>query len=225
MTYRLIIGNKNYSSWSLRAWLLFKVFEIPFEEQVVPLFTPEFQQFKQDWAPLRSLPALSLEHEGGRQLIWDSLAIAELLHERHPEAGIWPGEPGARATARCLAAEMHSSFGALRDQLPMHLKRRHGDFEPSPEVLADTARIAEIWRWASEAWGGDGPYLFGSAFTAADAFFVPVATRFRTYAIALDARSQAYCQALLDHPATRQYLDEALAEPWVITREQVMAFS
>ena len=196
MTYTLIMGNRVYSSWSLRTWLMFKAFGIAFEHQVVPLYTPDFERFREDHFPTKQVPTLVASDGGERTLVWDSLSITEFLHERHPEANIWPPDASARAAARSLCAEMHSGFKALRSTMPMNLKRRYRRFVPDADTRADIERIQGLWEWASSNWS-DGPYLFGRSFTAADAFFSPVASRFKTYAIDLDGRSAGLCRPAL----------------------------
>lgn len=219
MDYELILGNRVYSSWSLRVWLMFRPFGIPFQHRVVPIYTSEFEAFQTECYPARQVPTLRLSDDLGKTVVWDSLAIAELLHERHPEAGLWPSDPAARATARSLCAEMHSGFRALRSTMPMNLKRTYSTFRPSPEAQIDIERILDLWNWTTAKWT-DGPYLFGSKFTVADAFFAPVATRFRTYSIGMDPRTEAYADTLLSHPDTREFVAEAMLEPWVMKHNE-----
>jgi len=219
MTYTLIMGNRVYSSWSLRGWLVFKAFDIAFKHRVVPLYTPEFERFREDHFPARQVPALLVNDESGRTVLWDSLSITEFLHERHPEANIWPSDPSARAAARTLCAEMHSGFKALRSAMPMNLNRRYQHFVPDADTRADVERIVGLWDWASKNWP-EGPYLFGRAFTAADAFFSPVASRFRTYGIDLDDQSQSYADLLLSHSANKEFYDDAQAETWVMEHNE-----
>lgn len=218
--YKLILGNKVYSGWSLRAWLLFKHFEIEFEHQVVPLYTDEFEKFRKDCFPARQLPALLAMQDQGSTIVWDSLSIAEFLHDQHPEAGIWPIDPIQRAAARSLCAEMHSGFKSLRSKMPVNLKRMYKNFRPDPDTLADIERIVILWSWAQSNWGGEGPYLFGNKFTAVDAFFTPVASRFKTYSIDLDDRSRAYMNVLLCHPATEDFYEDAQYESWVMEHNE-----
>ena len=217
--YTLILGNKAYSSWSLRGWLLLKRSGARFEERVVPLDRPGFKAEILAHSPSGRVPALV----AGKLTIWDSLAIAEYLHERHPEAGLWPEDPAARAMARSVTAEMHAGFSALRERLPMDLKRAPrapGGCDTGDAALsADIARIAEIWtdcrsRAPSHAPGG-GPFLFGK-FCAADAFYAPVATRLRGYGVALEGAAAAYRDALLAWPDLVAWTEAAQAEPWVI---------
>lgn len=221
MSYTLILGNKTYSSWSLRGWLLFEPFGIAFEHRVVPLHTAAFTAFQRDNFPARQVPTLIVERDGRTTTIWDSLSIAEYLHERHPDAGIWPGAGDARAEARSLCAEMHAGFMALRRTMPMNIRRRYKTFAPDAEASADIERVCALWRWTRERRGAGGPFLFGERFTAADAFYAPVASRFRTYDVTLDASSAAYVDAVLSHPATEAFYRDAGAESWVLEHNEM----
>jgi len=221
--YTLYLGNKNYSSWSLRGWLAAKLSGAPFREVIVQLsgvYNHEWRKF----SPTARVPAL---HDGD-VVVWDSLAIAEYLAERH--AGMWPVDPVARAHARSIACEMHSGFSHLRNDMTMCIKERV-DVRPwSPGLATDIARVAEIWTGARQRFGKDGPYLMG-AFSLADAFYAPVAFRFRTYGVALDGTAGAYLEALAAHPFLREW--EAAAreetavieadEPRVIYRDKIAA--
>ena len=219
----LILGNKAYSSWSLRGWLLMKHSGAQFEERVIPLFRPGFKAEILAHSPSGRVPAL----KAGDLTIWDSLAIAEYLHERYPEAGLWPEDPEVRAVARAVTAEMHAGFAVLRERLPMDLKRAPiapgkgpmGD----PALDAEIARIVEIWtdcrsrvprRGPSRAAGGSR-FLF-EKFCAADAFYAPVATRFHSYGVALEGAAAAYRDALLAWPDLATWTEAARAEPWSI---------
>ena len=202
----LVIGNRNYSSWSLRPWVFLRHFAVPFEEVRLALDTPEFSRDIARWSPSARVPVL--HHDG--MVIWDSLAICEYVHELHPAAALWPRDAAARARARAVSAEMHSSFAALRRDMPMDLCARKPGHGHSPDALADAARVQAIWREAISASGG--PFLFG-AFTIADAMFAPVATRFRTYGVPLDAVTQAYVDTIYALPAMVTWLRDAAAEP------------
>ncbi len=216
MRYHLVMGNQAYSSWSLRGWLLLEAFDIDFDHEVVPLYVPGYARFTNEHYPANTVPTL-LAYDGDDKLtIWDSLAMAEFLHERHPDTGIWPEEAQARAAARCLCAEMHSSYDALRSTMPVNVRREYKNFEPNAEARANIDRIEGLWRWARERWGGAGPYLFGANFCAVDAFYAPVASRCRTYSVTLGAESQAYTDALLAHPATQAFYAAGQAESWVL---------
>lgn len=205
MQYKLIMGNQAYSSWSLRGWMLLRAFEFEFEHEVVPLYEPGWERFVDVNYPANTVPTLQVGEGDDRILIWDSLAIAEYLHERHPEAGLWPGDLAARAAARCLCAEMHSSYFALRSTMPMNVRRQYSTIRADAETRADLDRIEDLWAWVRSKWGGSGPYLFGDRFTTADAFYAPVASRCRTYQVPLKPDSQRYVDALLEHPATREF--------------------
>ena len=221
MHYKLIMGNQAYSSWSLRGWLLLRAFDIEFQHQVVPLYTPEWKQFLADHFPATTVPTL-LVGEGDDQItLWDSLAIAEFLHEQHPAAGIWPRDRQARAAARCLCAEMHSSYAALRSSMPMNVRRAYKTVRADDETRADIDRIEQLWAWFASSWGGAGPYLCGDRLSAVDAFFAPVASRFRTYNVTLDPAAQAYVDALLDHPATREFYAAGRRETWVLKQVEL----
>lgn len=218
-TYTLVIGNKRYSSWSLRGWLLFHAFEIPVEERLVPMYTPEFEALAKEIAPARQVPTLVHQEHGARHVVWDSLAIAEYLAERHPQAGHWPAVSVARARARCLAAEMHSGFAALRREMPMNLRDALPGRGMGSGVKEDILRISSLWEdTLSRFNAGDGPYLFGAEYCVADVFFTPVALRFETYGVALDRTAAEYADALRGHPSVVAWREAAAAEPWVENR-------
>ena len=206
--YQLSITNKNYSSWSLRPWVLMRQLDIPFREQLTPL--PEdgsdpYPVFRA-LSPTGRVPCL---HDGST-VVWDSIAIAEYLAERHP--GVWPSDPVARAWARCAAAEMHAGFGALRSQCSMNCGIRVRLDAISPALARDVSRLGEMWSEGLSRFGG--PFLAGAAFTAADAFFAPVAFRIQTYGLRLDEPAQAYAARLVALPAMRSWYEEAIAERW-----------
>jgi glutathione S-transferase len=208
----LYIGNKNYSSWSLRAWLALKHVGTPFKEVVIPLEsggtpTTAIRQH----SPSGKVPALRY----GEMVVWDSLAIGEYLAEEFHQARLWPTERVARAFARSVSAEMHSGFANLRSQLPMNVRRAPITLKLTPEVETDVARIVAIWGEARRRFGAGGPYLFGR-FSLADAMFAPVATRFRTYGVPMDEVTSAYVATIHDHPAMREWVAEVKAEPWAI---------
>ncbi|MCB2128414.1 MAG: glutathione S-transferase [Rhodobacteraceae bacterium] len=201
MTYHLAIGDRSYSSWSLRGWLLFEKFGLPVRCHAGVLYTEDFQRLLAEFPPARTVPALRLP-EG--DVISESLAIAETLAERHPEAGLWPEDPAARAMARSMAAEMCTSFSALRGDCPMNLLVSYEDSAPRAEVLADLARIGVLWARARDRFGTAGPWLFGR-YTAADAFFAPVATRIATYNLPVSAGAMDYVNAHLSDPSFRRW--------------------
>lgn len=206
--YQLYIANKNYSSWSLRPWVLLRERGIAFTERLVPFdggAGANWTAFRA-FSPSGTVPCL---HDGDA-VAWDSLAIAEYLAERH--AGIWPSDPQARAWARCAAAEMHSGFNALRSICTMNCGVRVRVDAPSEALRKDIARIEELWNEGLARFGG--PFLAGSDFTAVDAFYAPVAFRIQSYGLQLGEAAMAYAQRLLDLPAMREWYDAALAETW-----------
>ena len=212
MTYRLVIGNKNTSSWSLRPWLAMRHAGIPFVEVNVDLRAADAKAHILAHSPSGKVPALIADGE----VVWDSLAIIEFLAEAHPEAGLWPVAPIARAMARSVSAEMHSGFHALRQQCPMDFLARAPKSNLSAEVAADARRIVGIWRDCRHRFGADGPFLLGQ-FSAADAMYAPVASRFRTYVPDLapygdDGTARAYVDTLFALPAMLQWEHEARAE-------------
>lgn len=205
--YTLVIGNKKYSSWSLRPWLVMRHAALAFEEIRIPLRQPDTAARIREHSPSGRVPVL---HDGERA-IWDSLAIAEYLAERHPEAALWPADVAARALARSVSAEMHSGFQALRQHMPMHCDASYPGAGRTPEVLADIARIAEMWNDCRARFGAGGPFLFGT-FSIADAMYAPVVFRFRTYGVELDAVCRAYVDTMIALPAMQRWLAEATAE-------------
>jgi glutathione S-transferase len=194
----LVIGNKNYSSWSLRPWLAMKVLELAFDEVRIPLYRPGSKEQILRYSPAGRVPIL----RDGETTVWDSLAILEYLAEKHPK--LWPSDPAQRAKARAVSAEMHSGFAALREHMSMNTRKRYAGKGRTPEVLADIARIDDIWGQAK------GPFLFGG-FTAADAMYAPVVLRFRTYEV--EVRKKSYMDAMLALPAMREWIEAAEREP------------
>lgn len=211
----LYIGNKNYSSWSLRPWLALTWSGIDFDEVVVPLGGEGFGRAAipavRAVSPSGRVPALSL----GDVTIWESLAICEWAAENAPAARLWPDDPRARAVCRAVACEMHAGFSAVRRDLAVNVRRRAAARELSADTRADLARIDELWTTTRARWGQSGPFLFGER-TIADAFFAPVATRLRTYGVALGPAAMAYSEALLHEPAFVAWEAAAVAEPWTI---------
>ncbi|GAB2998412.1 glutathione S-transferase [Arenimonas maotaiensis] len=203
--YTLYIGNKNYSSWSLRPWLLLRERGIGFDEVLLPFEADNHGRFKAV-APNARVPCL---HDGDI-VVWDSLAIIEYLAERHP--GVWPADAGARAWARSAAAEMHSGFAALRNVCPMNCGLRLRLHTPPAAMLSDLTRIDELWCDGLQRFGG--PFLAGAAFSAVDAFYAPVAFRVQTYGLPLSAPAQDYATRLLALPGMRDWYQAALREPW-----------
>lgn len=215
---KLLIGNKCYSSWSLRAWLLMRVAGITFTEQLVPLDEPGFKEAIFAAAPGSggTVPTLV----DGEIAVWETLAICEYLHDVQPQAGIWPRDGAARAHARAISSEMHAGFTALRSACPMNLGKRFATRDRGPGVARDVERLTGLWRQARERFGTGGPFLYG-AFSAADAMFAPVVTRLDTYGIAVDPVSQGYMRAILALPAYREWLAAALVEPWIVAQDEV----
>jgi glutathione S-transferase len=210
--YELVIGNKNTSSWSLRPWLAMKAFGIPFSEINIRLRRPETAADILRYSPSGKVPALKT----GDLIVWDSLAILEFLAERHPNLPIWPQAPEARAIARAVSAEMHSGFASLRNDCPMDFVNILPFPQASENTHADIARIVAIWTGCRRHFGGEGPFLFG-AFSAADAMYAPVVSRFTTYRPDLpgagdDGTAAAYCEAMMVMPEMIAWADQARAE-------------
>jgi glutathione S-transferase len=193
----LVIGNKNYSSWSLRPWIAMKTLGIAFEEKRIPLYGPGAKAEILEYSPAGKVPCLV---DGGLT-VWDSLAILEYLAERHPR--LWPADAGERARARSLAAEMHSGFASLRQHMSMNVRKRYPGRGRTPETLEEVKRIDAIWSQAK------GPFLFGE-FGAVDAMYAPVVLRFRTYEVR--ASNRDYCKAVLALPAMREWIEAAERE-------------
>jgi glutathione S-transferase len=209
--YILVIGNKNYSSWSLRPWLAMRQAGLPFREVRIPLYTPESKAQIRSYSPSGKVPCLV-----DRALaVWDSLAICEYLAERHPQAKLWPADPYARAVARSISAEMHSGFQNLRSNMSMNCRKRFPGMGRTVEVAGEIERVQRSWGEAREKHGAGGPFLFG-AFTIADAMYAPVVLRFRTYAVQLNPVCREYADAILALPAMQQWLADAEAETEVI---------
>lgn len=208
MTYTLAIGERAYSSWSLRGWLAFAAFGIEVEIVPLPMDSPAFAEGLKAFAPARTVPALRIDGEG---VLWDTLAIAETLAERHPDVAFWPADAGARGLARALAAEMHAGFAPLRRACPMDLRSAYAGFEPDAAVRADLARIEALWA-AARPFATDGPFLFGR-YSLADAFYAPVAARIAAYGLPVAPEGRAYVAAHLAHAPFRAWRTAALDEP------------
>jgi glutathione S-transferase len=204
---KLVIANKNYSSWSLRPWLLLKQAGIPFEEEKLSFNDPQFKARVRRYSPVGKVPVLV----DGDLAIWDSLAIAEYVAEKHPDARLWPEDVAARARARSICAEMHSGFAAMRNRMGMNCELALKGVIFERDVQADVARVLDIWRSCREAHHAKGPFLFGR-FSVADAFFAPVTRRFVTYGTPLPAFAKEYVETIGALPAMREWLAEALAE-------------
>ena len=201
MTYDLVIGDRAYSSWSLRGWLFFDAFRIPVKTHSARLYTDELPTLLKQYPPARTAPTMRTP-EGA--VVPETIAIAEELATRHPEAKLWPTDPKARAIARAVSAEMHAGFTALRSHCPMNLRVSYTDCAPPPEVLADLARLDTIWSWARSETGSTSPWLCGD-YSVADAMFAPVATRIATYNLPVTAAAKDYVKAHLAHPSFRRW--------------------
>ena len=209
--FTIYLGNKNYSSWSLRPWLALKQTGAAFDEEVIPLSEAATRSTVLRFSPSGRVPAL----KHNELTVWDSLAICEYLAETFPAAKLWPDDKAARAVARAVSAEMHSGFAALRDHLPMNMRSSFPNRGVTPEVQADINRITAIWRDCRKRFGAEGAFLFGG-FTIADAMYAPVVSRFRTYKIELEAEAQAYADAVWALPALQEWLTAAKNEPMII---------
>ena len=212
----LVIGNKNYSSWSLRPWIALAASGIPFTEEVVPLDQPDTKEKIKRHSAAGRVPVL---HHGDIT-VWESLAILEYLAESFPDAGIWPEGRGARAMARSISSEMHAGFQVLRSTCPMNMRRPKRRLGLPPAAAADVRRIEELWAGCREAHGNGGPFLFGS-FTAADAMYAPVVNRFEVYDVPVSRETRAYMEAVMALPAWQGWRKAAMAEPWVIEADEV----
>jgi glutathione S-transferase len=216
MALRLIIGNKNYSSWSLRPWIAMTVAGIAFEEEVISLDAPDFKARIGAVSPTGKVPVLI----DGDIHVWESLAILDYLAEKFPEAGLWPAAAAARAQARSVAAEMHAGFFPLRRHLPMNMWHPPKALALTPEVADSVRRVEMLWTDCRTKFGAGGPFLFGG-FGAADAMYAPIVSRFTTYAVEVSALARAYMQAVMALPAWRAWHAAALKEPWVLARNEV----
>ena len=203
---KIVVGNKKYSSWSLRGWLGLKLTGAPFEEVVVPLDMPDTAQNIHKYSASGRVPALI----DGALTVWDSLAICEYLHEKFPKAGLWPSDAAQRARARSVSAEMHSGFANLRNDCSMKIVEQKPARALRPETQADVDRIVEIWTQCLRESGG--PYLFGAKPCIADAFYAPVVSRFRTYSIPVSGAAKAYCEAIWSWPGLQEWVAAARAE-------------
>jgi glutathione S-transferase len=210
---RLVIGNKNYSSWSMRPWLLMHQRGIEFDEVQIPLRQPDSLERKLAYSPAGKVPILI----DGDVRIWESLVIVEYLAEKFPEKRLWPADSEACGVARSVSAEMHAGFASLRSQMPLNCRADRPAAGRGPGVQEDVDRICEIWRDCRGRYGAAGEFLFGN-FTVADAMFAPVALRFQTYGVELDGDAAEYAQAILAMPAVRDWVEAAQREPWKIAK-------
>jgi len=212
----LVIGNKNYSSWSFRPWIAMKVAGIAFDEVVVSLNAPDFKSVVTRISAAGKVPALN---DNGVP-VWESLAILEHLAERFPAAKLWPQGPAARAHARAISSEMHAGFVPLRRACPMNMWRPVKKRELAADALANVARIGAMWTDCRKRYGAVGPFLFG-AFSNADAMYAPVVARFHTYDIEVSAEARVYMTAMMALPAWKEWTAAALKEPWVLPEDEV----
>jgi glutathione S-transferase len=220
----LVIGNKNYSSWSMRPWVLLRAFDIPFCEVMLKFHTPDWDKNIAHFSPTKMVPVL-WDGEVGHPhstCVWESNAIYEYIAEVVPEVGIWPVDSAARAHGRAIAAEMHAGFRPLRVAMPMNIRARFPGLGMNEEVAKNIARIEFMWRDTRARFGADGPFLFG-AFSAADAMYAPVVMRFMTYSPTLAADTEAYCAAMRAHPAIAAWMADAMNEPDVVAEDEPYA--
>jgi glutathione S-transferase len=216
MPLKLLIGNKNYSSWSFRPWLAMKAAGIAFDEEVISLNAPDFKARVGPVSGTGKVPVLA----DGDIHVWESLAILDYLAEKFPQMRLWPAEPKARALARAIAAEMHAGFIPLRRHCPMNMWRPPKRRELTPEVEANVRRVDAIWTECRTRFGAGGPFLFGG-FGAADAMYAPVVSRFATYEVAVSPLARAYMEAVTALPAFGEWRSAALREPWVLPEDEV----
>lgn len=209
MTLHLSIGNKSYSSWSLRPWILLRTLGIPFEETVIPMYRPDTKAAMLAASPNGKVPAL----RDGDVLVSESIAILEYVAELFPERPVWPRDRAARALARAISAEMHAGFAPLRRACPTNFRRTPKPIPVSAEVRADVDRVEDLWADARARFGEGGPFLFG-AFSAADAMYAPVVNRLHAYAMPVRPETRAYMEAVMALPAWRDWIAGAAEEPW-----------
>jgi len=215
---QLVISNKNYSSWSMRPWVLAREAGIAFEEVQLKFDDSGHAKGAEGYSPTGKVPVLVIDGEA----VWDSLAICESLAERYPEKQLWPADARARREARSICAEMHSGFQALRGAMPMNIRSRHPGKGRSPESQRDSERVVQIWTTCLSRHGAPGPLLFGR-FSIADAYYAPVVTRFQTYAVSLPPAAQAYCDAVLALRAVREWMDAARRETEFVADDEPYA--
>jgi glutathione S-transferase len=218
----LVIGNKNYSSWSMRPWVALRGCGIAFTERMLKFHSQEWQDHIDTLSPSGLVPVLWEGEPPNGFATWDTLAIIERAHELAPGAGVWPADPRARARARSICAEMHGGFRALRGAMPMNIRSRYPGKGMTPDVAKDIERISALWSAARTEFGRTGPYLFG-AFSAADAYFAPVATRFVTYDVKLAGPARDYQFALLDAPAVRAWSADGVKETEFVPEDEPYA--
>lgn len=211
---KLIIANKNYSSWSLRGWLALKAFDVPFEEIKLTLFTEHFYEALSLYSPVKKVPVLV----NGDVAVWDSLAISEYINETFLDFKGWPQDPADRAFARSMVAEMHSGYSALRNEMPMNCRARRR-IDASQQAKNDIKNILALWHKLRSKNQAKGDFLFGE-FSLADAFFAPVVFRFMTYGVEMNGLAKEYHQTMLDHPAMQAWLEDALKETDIVEEDE-----
>ncbi|WP_417798161.1 glutathione S-transferase family protein [Terasakiella pusilla] len=214
--YTLVMGNKNYSSWSLRPWLVMKHLGLEFDEIVIALMQDGFKDKILTHSPAGKVPVLKVDDF----CIWDSLAICEYLNDSNPGAGLWPVDVQERALARSVAAEMHSGFFIIRNEMPMNIRRVVDDFSVTPECQLEIERVKDIWQNCLARKAQAGPFLFGG-FTIADAMYAPIVWRFNSYGVALEGPLQDYSEAIRDFAPMQQWVEAAQDEAWVIDQAEV----
>lgn len=214
--YTLYIGNKNYSSWSLRPWLAMKVAGIEFEEKLILLFNDEWEANITAVSPSAKVPVLV----DGDLTIWETMAILEYLAEQNPEKNLWPADREARAVARAVSNEMHAGFGNLRNHMPMNIRKSHPGRGMGEGVAEDIARVCEIWNDCRLRFGSGGDFLFGD-FCIADAMYAPVVSRLTTFCVELDDVSSAYRDAVQALPEMIDWSDAGRAEPWTVAEDEI----
>ncbi len=212
----LVIGNKNYSSWSLRPWILLRHYKIPFLEKRIALFTDSMQADLAAYGSDTKVPVL----QDGEHIVWDSLAILEYISEQYLDGRGWPTNTKARATARSVCAEMHSSFFHLREALPMNCRKRFKNYPVTNEAQREIDRVKDLWNKCRNQYGQNGKWLFGD-FSAADAMYAPIALRFAGYDIELNNDERSYVDAIIAHPDVQEWISAGKAEPEVIELDEV----
>lgn len=218
----LVIGNKNYSSWSLRPWALMTELGIPFSERMLKFDSEDWEANISRLSPARMVPVLWEGEPGDGFATFDTVAIVERLGEIYPDRGVWPVDARARSRARSLVANFHSGYAALRSAMPMNIRSHHPGKGHEPDVLADIERLTAFWRDTRAEFGTRSPYLFGN-FSAADAYFLPVASRFATYDPPMDSETEEYCRALLDTKAMREWSRAARLETEFVPMDEPYA--
>ncbi len=219
---KLILGNKNYSSWSLRGWLAAKQSGLAFEELIVPLKGAEWDKARQSMGEIQPSHGKVPILWDGDAVIWDSLAILEYLADKVGRDRFWPKDEAARGMARAMVSEMHSSYASLRSEMPMNIRRHTPIEDVSDQTRSDIVRILQLWAEARARHGSSGPFLFGT-FGAADIFYAPVVSRFLTYGIRVPGFAQSYMQAIWEHDWMREWVSAAEAEQWVIEQYEDVA--